>query len=79
MLYCKVKPSKEECRACVNSAFRVGDRPDCNNCVDTCFECRLINVGYNRTIGDWAMVVRDGVIERVALDRVFDVSDSCVD
>lgn len=74
MLYiCKVKPSKDECGRCKIQAFHSEIEVDCEECADKNEIYGLVNVGYNRSVGDWAMVMKNGIIKRVSLDRVFDI------
>lgn len=73
MYLCKVKPSKEECRQCKMQAFYEERKVNCEECDGKNEIYDLVNVGYNRSVGDWAMVLKDGIIKRVPLDRIFNV------
>lgn len=76
MKICKVKPSKKECEICKINAFHMEESVDCDKCQFSNNVYELVALGYNRSIGDWAMVYReDGKIERVKLDRVYDVRE----
>lgn len=69
---CKVKPSGFECHMCSDIAESCNTIPDCVNCVYD-EPCELISVGSNFWSGDYAMILRNGQIEKVSLDRVYDV------
>lgn len=76
MCFCKVQPSEEECSRCRIQAFYLETELNCEECMWKNNVYELINVGYNRSIGNWAMVLKDGKIERVKLERVYDINRS---
>lgn len=73
MYFCKVKPSEDDCRVCRIQAFHSESEVTCEKCKYDSYNYELMSVGYNRSVGNWAMVLRNGQIERVELDRVYDV------
>ena len=72
---CKVKPDYNTCMACTDMQIDNGEVVSCDNCPFAEEAYELISVGTNFWTGDYAMVLRDGVITRVPLTRVFDVLD----
>lgn len=70
---CKVKPVG--CPVCI-AADKNYDIPyDCEKCEANNETYELISVGNSDIEGDWAMVLKDGVIRRVELNRVWDVKN----
>ena len=70
---CKVKPLN--CHICVAADKNYDMDYDCEKCEKNKAVYELISVGHSDSIGDWAMVMKDGVIRRVALSRVWDVKE----
>lgn len=71
---CKVEPEKEVCEVCMslsNSGFIYTS--DCSTCSCNTDEYELLRVGSDIIFGDYAMVLKDGRIHKVDLDRVYDV------
>lgn len=72
---CRVKPDRDICSACMNSR-RIKLMDDCPVCGLVTMEYELLSIGYAFYIGDYAMVMNpDGEIERVELDRVYDIKE----
>lgn len=72
MRTCKVKPSASECRRCGDTADHFGGVPNCFDCPydKRTYELLSIESGF---FGDYAFVLIDGKIHKVALDRVYDI------
>lgn len=73
MLTCKIHPRPWRCRACIDVEDHFGMVPDCSECMETTYE--LISTGTSFWSGDYAMVVVDGQVERISLDRIYDVKE----
>lgn len=76
MKTCKVKPERSVCQACMslsNSGFVYPS--DCMTCNENTDVYELLEVGVKPFWGNFAMVMKDGRIRRVSLDRVYDVKD----
>lgn len=73
MKICKVKPNR--CGLCKSALENYEIDYDCSKCEDNLTEYELISVGHSDKAGDWAMVLKDGIIKRVELHRVWDVKD----
>ena len=71
---CKVKPSGFECYMCTETADGCGVIPDCSKCSYDA-PCELISIGSSFWSGDYAMILRNGQIEKVSLDRVYDIEE----
>lgn len=76
MKICKVKPI--DCPVCIAADKNYDMDYDCEKCEKNQMVYELISVGHSDSIGDWAMVIKDGVIHRVASSRVWDVKDRYV-
>ena len=72
---CKVKPDYSTCMDCTDMQIESGEICRCAERPLTEEAYELISVGTSFWTGDYAMVLRDGVITRVPLKRVFDVLD----
>ena len=71
---CKVLPSKEnDCYGCIDWQINAGMVKDCSVCDLRNTEYELINVGTALFTGDYAMVLKDGKIRKVPLDRVYNI------
>lgn len=68
---CKVRPTK--CPTCIAGDKNYDIPYDCDKCEANQAVYELISVGHSEDVGDWAMVLKDSAIRRVALDRVTDV------
>ena len=69
--FCKVKP--EKCNLCIAADKNYDMDYDCSKCEPNNATYELISVGHSELDGDWAMVLKDGVIRKVELSRVWDV------
>lgn len=67
---CKVKPKKSDCAACMRGQIDYDLPGDCNTCEKKNKEYIIMELGTNKTLGDYAFVMADGKIQRVSLDRV---------
>ncbi len=73
---CKIKPTKNDCSLCHTANEFYDFELHCDSCMDKEPVCELLSLGYNRSVGEWAMVLYpNGTIERVELYRVCDVQD----
>lgn len=72
---CKLKPPKNDCKICnaANEFYDFGYH--CSSCMEQAPECELVAVGYNRSVGEWAMVIHEGQLLRVEADRVCEIKD----
>ena len=78
MKICKVRPDYSTCSACVatQEMFNVVD--DCSRCKLNTDTYELLQIGTGFWSGDYAMVQKDGVIQKVSLSRVYDVKEQNV-
>lgn len=72
---CKVKPDYNTCMMCTDIQIESGEVCKCDECPLVKDTYELISVGTSFVTGDYAMVLKNGVITRVPLKRVFDVLD----
>ena len=72
---CKVKPDHATCSACVETQqiFDVVD--DCSKCKLNTEIYELLQIGTSFWSGDYAMVQKDGKIQKVSLKRIYDVRE----
>jgi len=70
---CKVKPTR--CPICIAADKNYDMSYDCEKCKENNVVYELISVGHTDLDGDWAMVLKDGIIRRVELSRVWDVKE----
>ena len=75
MKVCKVKPHPNTCHVCIDMQNTYNQFESCSECIHTNEEYELISVGTSLKGGDWAMVLKGGKIEKVALNRVYDVKE----
>lgn len=75
---CKVKPSKYTCATCI-------DIQESYNQVKMCSDCDLHNrlyeileFGHGLFTGTYALVLYDGKIKKVPIDRVYDIVEADV-
>ena len=75
MKTCKVKPDYSTCSAYVatQEMFNVVD--DCSKCKLNTDIYELLQIGTSFWSGDYAMVQKDGMIQKVSLSRVYDVKE----
>ena len=75
MKICKVKPDHATCSACVETQqiFDVVD--DCSKCKLNTEIYELLQMGTSFWSGDYAMVQKDGKIQKVSLKRIYDVRE----
>ena len=70
-ILCKVMPETNDCCCCIDDQLRgFKKKIECCDCLDEMPTYVVLQFGYSLFIGDWAMVCRDGKVERVKLDRV---------
>lgn len=74
MKICKVKPDSATCHACMETQEMFGVVDDCSRCDVNIREYELVKVGVSFW-GSYALVMHDGVIEKVSLKRVYDIQE----
>ena len=72
---CRVRPSNFQCYMCDEMAQSCNTIPDCHKCIHEVEPCELISVGTGFWSGDYAMVLHNGRIEKVSLDRIYDIKE----
>lgn len=73
--FCKVKPKKSTCSACVETQAMFNVIDDCKKCDLNKREYELIQIGTGFWSGDYAMIQYDGIIEKVSLNRVYNIKE----
>lgn len=71
---CKIKPSAFTCRTCLDVADSCNAIPDCDKCKHQTMRYDLIQIGSNFW-GGYAIVQAEGKLQKVALDRVYDIQE----
>lgn len=74
MRICKVKPDSATCHACVETQEMFGVVDDCGRCDVKIREYELVKVGVSFWVA-YALVMKDGVINKVSLNRVYDIRE----
>ncbi len=74
MKICRVFPSSGTCDVCMNYADMDGSVPNCMACKQKQKTYELLQIGAG-FFGSYAFVLADGKIEKVSLDRVFDIRE----
>ena len=74
MRTCRVKPSAYECSTCEEVADYFNKVPNCEKCSLQNKRYVLVNVSTG-LFKDYAFVESDGEIEKVSLDRVYDIKE----
>jgi hypothetical protein len=72
-ILCKVKPKYDTCCVCIDEHSDRHEFIDCQKCKLHIPEYEVLKIGYTLFKGDYAIVLLDGKVERVSLDRLFDV------
>ena len=75
MKTCKVRPSYKTCYLCFETSEMYEQIPNCTECNLLDMRYELIQIGTSFWNGDYAMVQKDGQIEKVPLDRIYDVKE----
>ena len=78
MRICKVKPDHSICSACMATQEMFDVVDDCSKCKLNTDTYELLQIGTGFWSGDYAMVQKDGVIQKVSLSRVYDVKEQNV-
>ena len=76
MKICKVKPDYSKCCECVDEQISYNESISCSECPPFSGVYELISVctgGFLK--GDYAIVQKDGHIEKVPLNRIYDVKE----
>ena len=74
MKTCCVNPSWGECHACDEAAEHFDGNPNCAECERKKKRYELLEI-VPGIIDDYAFVCADGKIQKVSLDRVFDIRE----
>lgn len=70
-ILCKVLPDHNLCCDCIDGQEDGrSEKLACNDCLDRAPDYEILQFGHSLFGGDWAMVLLDGEVERVKLDRV---------
>ncbi len=72
MKTCKVRKPAYVCRNCVEMAMSYNETPDCKSCTNERYD--LIQIGSNFW-GGYAIVQANGKLEKVSLNRVYDIQE----
>lgn len=75
MKVCKVKPNDSTCTVCLATGIALSNFENCSKCKLSMAEYELMQIGTEFCGEDYAMVLRDGKIKKVALNRVYDVKE----
>ena len=78
MKICKVRPDHSICSACMATQEMFDVVDDCSKCKLNTDTYELLQIGTGFWSGDYAMVQKDGVIQKVSLSRVYDVKEQNV-
>lgn len=72
MKTCKVRKPAYVCRNCAEMAVSSNAMPDCKSCTDKRYD--LLHLGSDFW-GSYAFIQVNDKIEKVSLDRVYDIKD----
>lgn len=74
MKICKVEPSHNDCCACIDLQIMCGVVEDCSKCIfKKDYEIlKIVTPIFGKS---YAMIVKDGKIEKVPLKRIYDVRE----
>ena len=74
---CKVKPAYSTCKKCVDAQVQFNGFKDCETCLETQVDCELMKIVVSTGFmgDDYAVVLCNGKLEKVLLNRVFDVRE----
>lgn len=75
MKICKVKPDYSTCSACVDIQKMYNVVDDCSKCKSNTDTYELLQIGTGFWSGDYAIVQKDGAIQKVSLRRIYDVKE----
>lgn len=76
MKVCKVKPDVSTCADCLAMGILFSKIENCSKCKLSKDEYELMQIGTEFCGDDYAMVLRNGKIKKVALNRVYDVKEA---
>lgn len=74
MKTCKVKPPASACCSCIDIAESYNHTPDCKNCSYNTTRYEIVQIGSNFW-GGYAIIQNEGKLEKISLDRVYDVQE----
>ena len=72
MKVCKIKPYSSACSACADLAYTCGAVPNCKLCHNDEYELLETHHFFG---GSYAVIIRKGKLEKVPMDRVYDVRE----
>ena len=75
MKICKVKPDTDTCSACMETQQIFDVVEDCSKCKLNTENYELLQIGTSFLSGNYAMVQKDGKIQKVSLKRIYDVRE----
>ena len=74
----RLKPDDQTCCACIDQQMEESIVSDCNKCEHVKDKCIIVSVGTQLFKGDYAMVLVNGRIKKVGLNKVFDIDEVMV-
>lgn len=78
MKVCKVKPDADTCMTCVDIEpdWDWDMFSDCEKCPYATTDYELLSIGVGTMFRrDYAMILKDGKVQRVPLNRVYDIRE----
>lgn len=75
MKICKLKPRCATCSACIETQQMFDVVDDCSECELNTATYELLQIGTVFWSGNYAMVQKDGKIQKVPLSRVYDIKE----
>lgn len=75
MKICKLKPDRSTCWACKEEQDIEQSYFDCSRCVMEQDNCELVKVGLNIFGRGYAIVIADGKLKKVSMNRVVDIQE----
>ena len=74
MKICKVKPGYDACCTCIDWQMDLNKYEDCKECTAV-REGEILSVGPASKKGGYVMVLIDGIIQSIHINRIFDVKE----
>lgn len=74
MKTCKIKPTADDCRSCMDIAETFDAIPDCNTCSHNTKRYELIEIVSNFW-ESFAIVQAGGKLSKVSLSRIYDIQE----
>ena len=73
---CKVKPSKYVCATCIDMQESCNQVKLCSDCDFNDRTYEIIEFGHGLFTGTYALVLYDGKIKKVSIDRIYDIVEA---